>query len=202
MLVFKMDPPVRVRPADDARPTVERPPENVEVPVLVKLARPATDRVPVAVTELVVIPFATLKEPMNSPFPWTDNLLFGDVVPIPTFPPVVSLKSALLYRRSPPVKVSPADDAKPTAEMPPENVEVAVPVTLNAPTDRVPVAVRFPVVIELGTVSEPMMFALPSTESRIPGVVVPMPTLPEESMVNLSTPSSSIVKSLLPMTFK
>ena len=83
-----------------------------------------------------------------------------------------------MFRIEPPVKVSPAELASPTAETPPENVEVAVPVTLNDPTDRVPVAVRFPVVIEFATVSEPMMLALPSTESFMPGVVVPTPTLP------------------------
>ena len=61
---------------------------------------------------------------------------------------------------SPPVSVRPADEASPTAEIPPENVEVAVPVTLNDPTERVPVAVRFPVVMELATVREPMMLEL------------------------------------------
>src|SRR3989344_2272000 len=60
-------------------------------------------------------------------------------VPIPTLPPLDTLKFALLYKISPPVKVRPADDARPTAETPPENEEVAVPVTLNAPTESVPV---------------------------------------------------------------
>src|SRR3989344_239495 len=93
-----------------------------------------------------------------------------------------------VFRIDPPVKVSPADDASPTAEIPPENDEVAVPVTLNDPTERVPVAVRFPVVIEFATVREPMMLESPSTESLMPGVVVPMPTRPAEVILIRSVP--------------
>ena len=91
-----------------------------------------------------------------------------------------------VFRIEPPVRVSPALDASPTAEIPPENVEVAVPVTLNDPTERVPVAVRLPVVIEFATVSEPMILELPSTDSLILGDVVPMPRKPPEVNLKLA----------------
>ena len=76
MLVFKIDPPVKVSPADDANPAAETPPANVDVPV------PVNETVPVAVR------FATLKAPEINASPWTERVLAGDVVPIPTKPAV------------------------------------------------------------------------------------------------------------------
>jgi len=69
--VFKIDPAVIKSPAEDERPTVESPPLHVDVPV------PRLVIVPVAVR------FATWKSPLKRPFPCTESLCEGEVVPKP-----------------------------------------------------------------------------------------------------------------------
>ena len=74
----------------------------------------------------------------------------------------------------PPVMVIPFEDAKLNADIPPLKVEVAVEVEIREKMVEVPYAVM-----------GPAMVVEPCTESGVPGVVVPMPTLP----VSLNTTS-------------
>lgn len=90
VLVFRIDPPVTVRPADDARPTVERPPEKVEVAVLVVLMVlvaliPATERFP-EITALLL----------------TERSAPGDDVPRPSR----ELESMTFWRMPPAFQIS------------------------------------------------------------------------------------------------
>ena len=73
----------------------------------------------------------------------------------------------------PPVMVRPLDEDKPAVDAPPVKDEVAAPVT----------AMRGVIMEEVAespeTVVEPVMETSPETAKVVPGVVVPMPTLPD-----------------------
>ena len=65
---------------------VETPPAKVVVPVPVYDITPATVSVPVAVI------FAAVIFPEKKPFPWTERLVKGEVVPTPTLPLAATTK--------------------------------------------------------------------------------------------------------------
>ena len=87
-------------------------------------------------------------------------------------PPVKVLVALFDWEMEPAVMVTPPVEERPAVETPAVKVEVAVPVAL----------------IER-TVVVPVMTAWPVTERGVPGVVVPMPRLPAESILALSPPA-------------
>ena len=76
--------------------------------------------------------------------PWMERRVPGLVVPMPTLPVLCTTKFAPVYIIPPPVRVSPFEEEKLNAEIPPENVDVAVVVAMMPGTVEVPYEVRFP----------------------------------------------------------
>ena len=113
--VFKIEPPVMVRPCEREAEVPARPPEKVDVAVLVFKREPAVivrpadeespavaippEKVDVPVESEMMVPVAvkpaTFKLPENRPSPWTEKFFEGVVVPRPNEPVPSSRKPSV-----------------------------------------------------------------------------------------------------------
>ena len=143
-------------------------PSNVEVAVLELLIAPerprATVEIPPANEEVDTL--ALVIEPAEREIPAEEER------PAAWIPPVKVEVAVDVFEIEPPEMRRPAEEERPAVAMPPVNVEVPVP-----RTSMVLVATR------AVTVVVPEMTALPFTESGVPGVVVPIPRKPLESLI-------------------
>ena len=128
-----------------------------------------------------------VEEPMaNAAMPWgalIESNAKGEEVPMPSVcvalvrmsPPANVLVAVFCCRILPPVKVRPFDEVKLPARNPPAKVDVPVVLCRSSCPWAITVLVAAPV---------PVSKKLPATASWDPGLVVPIPTLPCESMMN------------------
>ena len=175
-LVLVMDPPLKDRPLDDASPppaTLNPPAENVDV----------------ADEEMMKLPEEKMDPPlMVSPFD-EDNPA-DDRAPVR----IVEVP-ALLLINAPPERVSPPDASMPaTVRLPVNTVEVPAVVERIFPPVMVspeevamnPEAVNPVYNVEVAAETK---LPTPCTDSKLPGVVVPMPKDPDPVTDNRSVPA-------------
>ena len=132
----RKQPPVNVKPLEDANPAANIPPSKVEVPAKVER-----------------IPEPVMRRPAEA-----------DKV-VAAMPPEKVDVARLVLRMLPPVIVSPAEEARPTALTPPEKVEVARLVEVMVPVATMLATLRLPAIKTLpctANVEEGLVVPMPT----------------------------------------